>query len=314
MRTDVTMPEGLAARDLAVSKMLDGKIGYVRILGSMNEPTRKAFFDAFDELKGAKGILLDCRGMGGGGDSAAWAMAGRFYSKATNLGTSGTLMPSGEWQFDGPVVMLQDDREISSAETFTWAMTETDRAVSVGRPTAGGTIIPTSFKVPSGMFELKLGVTDRKTPILGNQPEGQGTPPDIHVPYEPVLLKEMGDPDMEVGRFVLVRLMDGEKRGSVIRDFPEAFFTKRARAGFVSWAKLLCRTKENPMPDFESTSFTLEANGESTPAGWAKEIAAQKAYEAMIAKEFPPGEAARKAFLEEHGGTRYGTAVKKGFN
>jgi hypothetical protein len=311
MHRDATMPEGLPPTGNAVSRMLDGKVGYIRILGSMNEPTRKAFFEAFDELKGAKGIVLDCRGMGGGGDAPAWAMAGRFYTKATNLGTSGTLMPSGDWQFEGPVVMLQDEREISSAETFTWAMTETGRAVSVGRPTAGGTIIPMSIQVPSGMFDLKLGVTDRKTPIKGIQPEGHGTPPDIFVPYEPVLLERFGDPVMGIGRDVLARLMEGEEKAKVVASYPASFGSKKA---LVSWVKRLCMTKENPMPDFAAAVTRLEQLGEKAPAGWAKEIAAQKAYEAMIANEFPPGEAARKAFLEKHGGSRYGAAVKKGFN
>jgi C-terminal processing protease CtpA/Prc len=313
-RRDVTMPEGLPRDGRAVSKMLDGKVGYIRILGSMDQSTRAEFFTAFDALKGAKAIVLDCRGMGGGSDRPAWAMAGRFYEKPTNLGTSGTLMPSGGWQFGGPVVMLQDEREISSAESFTWAMTETGRVVSVGRPTAGGTIIPTSFPAPSGLFDLQLGVTDRRTPIEGIQPEGHGTPPDIFVPYEPFLLRRHADPTLAVGLEVLTKLMDGAKKDDVVASYPGALLARRGvRDAFVAWERRICETKENLMPDFAGASERLRELGAKVPKSWAREIEAQKAYEAMVAAAFPPPEEARKAFLGKHGRTRYGAAVRKGF-
>ena len=38
-------------------------------------------------------------------------------------GLHGRIEASGSWQFDGPVVMLQDETEVSSAETFTCTST-----------------------------------------------------------------------------------------------------------------------------------------------------------------------------------------------
>jgi C-terminal processing protease CtpA/Prc len=154
--------------------------------------------------------------MGGGGDHPAWAMAGRFYEKSTPLEAGSTIQPTGGWQFAGPVVMLQDEREASSAETFTWAMVETGRVVSVGRPTAGMTIIPTTFDAPSGIFSFRMGVHDRYTPIKRVQPEGIGTPPDVFVPYAPHLLTEGQDPCRRVGLEILRRLVDDEDRKSVV--------------------------------------------------------------------------------------------------
>ena len=214
-RTVETLPEGLEARGGAVSVMLTDEVGYIRILGGMNESTEKDFFAAMEALREAKGILLDCRGMGGGGDGPAWAMAGRFYEKPTDLGINGTLKPSGDWQYTGPVVMLQDEREVSSAETFTWSMHETGRVLSVGRPTGGGTIIPSMFDAPSGLFSFRMGRTDRTTPIKRVQPEGIGTASDVFVPYEPVLLERFDDPIRAVAMDCLLLLIDGVKRDVV---------------------------------------------------------------------------------------------------
>ena len=61
-RQAVTMPARVKASGEAVSARLSADIGYVRILGGMNEKTREAFFEAFDALDGVKGIVLDCRG------------------------------------------------------------------------------------------------------------------------------------------------------------------------------------------------------------------------------------------------------------
>jgi C-terminal processing protease CtpA/Prc len=200
-RVRATLPPGVSYARGAVAKRLDDDVGYLRITGSMDDRTRAAFDTAFDALKGVRGILLDCRGMGGGGDGPAWAMAGRFKPKG--------IKATGPWQFEGPVVMLQDERMVSSAETFTWAMAESGRAVSVGRPTGGATIIPALFQAPSGMFRFRVGRHDRRTPFLKVQPEGIGTPPAVFVPYEPYLLERHTDPVYGVGLALLRELVAG---------------------------------------------------------------------------------------------------------
>jgi hypothetical protein len=138
---ECTWPEGVAPAEGAVAKMLETpwcrKLGYLRITGGMDEPTVAAFNKAFDSLKGMEACLLDCRWMGGGGDPQAWAMAGRFFKVGADNGEYGKLGPAGPWQFEGPLVMLQNENEVSSAETFTWAMTETVASRSDGRPAVG---------------------------------------------------------------------------------------------------------------------------------------------------------------------------------
>jgi hypothetical protein len=206
------LPEGVTWAEGAVSAMLPAtsgpKTGFLKITGSMDAATVKAFHASLDRLQGMEALLLDCRGMGGGGDDSAWEMNGRFFPKGADNGRHGRIPPSGTWQFSGPVVMLQDETEVSSAETFTWALSETGRAVSVGRPTGGWGIIPKRFRLPSGLAEFRLGVNDRPTPIKGIHTEGTGWPPDVLVPFGPELTA-LADPVRHVGLEILRVLRSG---------------------------------------------------------------------------------------------------------
>jgi peptidase S41-like protein len=210
--SEATLPEGVTSAEGAVSKILSvpglPKLGYIRITGGMDRATADAFHRAFDALKGMEALLLDCRGMGGGGDGEAWEMAGRLFPKGVANGNHGRIEPSGSWQFDGPVAMLQDELEVSSAETFTWAVSETGRAISVGRTTGGWGIIPNLFKCPSGLLEFRLGVNDRPTPIRGVRTEGIGWPPDFLLPLGPAFCAAT-DPAREIGLDVLRCLRAG---------------------------------------------------------------------------------------------------------
>ena len=57
-----------------------------------------AFHKAFDALKGMEALLLDCRGMGGGGDYQAWEMAGRLFTKTVPNGPGRRSKPTASWQ------------------------------------------------------------------------------------------------------------------------------------------------------------------------------------------------------------------------
>ncbi|MHC5009589.1 MAG: S41 family peptidase, partial [Planctomycetota bacterium] len=351
-RQAVTLPAGLEPDAPAVSRRIDGDLGYVRILGAMNDVTQDAFFAALEDVKDAPGIVLDCRGMGGGGDGAAWAMAGRFFTEDTPLDPGRVLEPSGDWSFTGPVVMLQDEREVSSAETFTWAMVETGRVVSVGRPTGGATIIPTSFELPSELVRFRMGVHDRKTPILRVQPEGIGTPPAILVPYDPVLLADGADPIRDIGLDVLRRLVAGDDRETVIDAYAGALGAdaerlRRARSyleseaglvlrdrlaeiveGLLAWEVTLCEADANPTPDFAGAAARIDAWEDTARAlgleeawnaakevreRWEAEIPAHQAYEAMIGTSLTPEASAVETFLSQYAETRYGKTVRRTF-
>ncbi len=224
--SSVELPDGVESAEGAVSTWLRAKwcdkIGYIRVTGSMDRATADTFHIAFDALEGMEVCLLDCRWMGGGGDGPAWEMAGRFFPDGADNGRHGRIEPSGAWQFAGPVVMLQNESMVSSAETFTWAMSETERAVSIGRPTGGWGIIPNGFQCPSGICDFRLGVNDRPTPIRGVRTEGVGWPPDVLVPYGPMFCAE-ADPVRDVGLDVLRLLRVGFPADEVRRDFAALF-------------------------------------------------------------------------------------------
>jgi len=222
------------------------RLGYLRITGGMNAETARAFHAALDALAGAEAILLDCRGMGGGGDGAAWEMAGRFFPAGADNGIHGRIEASGGWQYDGPLVMLQDESEVSSAETFTWAMSETERCVSVGRPTGGWGIIPAGFQCPSGLVDFRLGVNDRPTPIRGLRTEGVGWPADVRVPYGPVLCARP-DPVREVGLEVL-RALHGDNPLDQVRAAFAGLFAGEVE-GFRKQAARLARKAAGWSPE-----------------------------------------------------------------
>jgi hypothetical protein len=218
--------EGEGVRAGAVATVLAtewcSKVGYVRITGSMDDATVAAFHAAFDTLRDVEAVLLDCRGMGGGSDGAAWAMCGRFFSRGVANGIHGRIEASGTWQFDGPLVMLQDELEVSAAETFTWALCETKRCVSVGRPTGGWAIIPKGYKCPSGLVDFRLGVNARPTPIERRATEGIGWTPDVLVPYGPRLCAEH-DATRRIGLETLRLLHSGVERDEVAAIFGDLF-------------------------------------------------------------------------------------------
>ena len=329
-----TLPAGVKWAKGAVSTMLEAKwakVGYIRITGSMDQETVRAFHAACDRLEGMEALLLDCRRMGGGTDDCAWEMAGRFYPKGVANGAHGRITPSGRWQFDGPVVMLQDEVEVSSAETFTWAMSETERCVSVGRPTGGWGIIPKGYSCPSGIVSFRLGVTDRPTPIRRIHTEGVGWPPDVLVPYGPVLCARP-DPVFEIGLEVLRTLHGGQSRKKTVAAFHAAFHgkpdTKKGPARMLAKlgredlerrlaveTALLKLEKDLGPVDALGVSRRLETLAPRAKAAGVKgaltrltkavasakaEIAAQKAFLEMTDASFQASDADKKRFLASH--------------
>lgn len=350
-----TAPAGLKREEGAVATMLpaagETRVGYLRITGAMDAPTVAAFHQTLDTLRDMDALVLDCRGMGGGGDGFAWEIAGRFFPKGVDNGRNGRIEASGAWQFDGPVVMLQDAREVSSAETFTWAMSETGRAISVGQATGGWSIIPRAFRTPSGKLGFRLGVTDRGTPIQGVRTEGVGWPPDVLVPLGPLITSRPRWPlelatsiarcaheseDVEATRelFALLpagRIADFSKRAralaKTVRDLDLAAVAK-TYADDLELTLELERTLLTDVrpPDVLGCTRRLrtlapraKAAGAAKPLaalertlkGLKKEAAAQEDLLAALDADFGWSEKARAAFLDRHAGTSFAAFAKE---
>jgi hypothetical protein len=281
----------------------------------------------------------------------AWRMNGRFFGKGADNGRHGRIAASGSWQHDGPVVLLQGESDVSSAETFIWAMTETNRAISVGRPTGGWGIIPKRFECPSGLVTFRLGVNDRPTPIKGVHTEGAGWPPDVLVPFGPEMCA-LGNPENQVALEILRVLAAGLPLEATRSAFHDLFagnlaafraFSKNAGAkakGFegeklatlvgddlkaeMKLEVLLLRGESAPdalgaarrLPALaaraKAAGFGSQlAELEAAVKGAKAEAAAQEALLALPDPRFKATPEQRKAWLAKHGATKTGGVVRE---
>ncbi|MBN2046676.1 MAG: S41 family peptidase [Anaerolineaceae bacterium] len=173
--------------------------GYIKIptFGSRAGHDLVAEFDAaLDDLMDTPGLIIDLRGNGGGNSIYADQMAGRFFEAWFTYGTDtfGSRMPLRAWrrhwsylirprgaQYTQPVVILTDGQVMSSAELFAAAMVDTQRAVTIGRPTGGSSGNPTGFNLPNG-GKVRFSTADFQR-MDGQSIEGIGIEPTARVPY-----------------------------------------------------------------------------------------------------------------------------------
>lgn len=141
---DIVEMESTFAR----SAMLGNQIGYIRLpkfyVDFFNESNRDCSEDVRTELRalkaaGARGIIFDLRGNGGGSLPAAVGIAGHFIDKGpvVQVKTQGQRVrsyddpnPGVEW--DGPLVVLVDESTASASEIVAAALQDYGRAVIVG--------------------------------------------------------------------------------------------------------------------------------------------------------------------------------------
>ena len=141
---DIVEMEATFAR----SAMLGTNIGYIRLpkfyVDFFDESNRDCSEDVRTELRalkaaGARGIIFDLRGNGGGSLPAAVGIAGHFIDKGpvVQVKTQGQRVrsyddptPGVEW--DGPLVVLVDESTASASEIVAAALQDYGRAIIVG--------------------------------------------------------------------------------------------------------------------------------------------------------------------------------------
>ncbi|MGA0818660.1 MAG: carboxy terminal-processing peptidase [Schleiferiaceae bacterium] len=151
---DIVEMEATFAR----SALLGDGIGYIRLpkfyVDFFDESNRDCAEDVRNELRalkaaGARGIIFDLRGNGGGSLPAAVGIAGHFIDQGpvVQVKTQGQRVrsyddpaPGVEW--DGPLVVLVDESTASASEIVAAALQDYGRAIIVGtRQTFGkGTV------------------------------------------------------------------------------------------------------------------------------------------------------------------------------
>jgi hypothetical protein len=146
--------------------VLDG-VPYIFIGGWGSQSIRAADFDAaLERYRDSPALILDVRANGGGMDSLAFEIAGRFIRTSIGAGyvryrngpshadfgapVPRTVGPRGSWQYAGTVLVLIGRRSASSNESFIMSMGELPNVTLVGDRTAGSTANPGTFPLAGG--------------------------------------------------------------------------------------------------------------------------------------------------------------------
>jgi C-terminal processing protease CtpA/Prc len=169
-----------------------------------------AEFDAaLNELADAPGLILDLRRNGGGNSALAAEMAGRLLDEPFTYGREfyRQRLPTRAWWlwsermvtprppiYTGPVVVLIDTYNVSTAEEFIVALVDSGRAQTVGRRTGGSTGNPLVFQLPGdATAQFSTGDLRRQN---GMRIEGVGIEPDLPVAWTLEDVRRGRDPDV----------------------------------------------------------------------------------------------------------------------
>jgi len=162
-------PEDITAVPVAV--MLDSTTGYVRITTFMNDRAADELHAALTTLesRGMQRLVLDLRDNGGGRVDQAAQIAGEFLPKGdivyTAKGRKAEVTDTSRvsrsfWRSEKryPIVLMVNDGTASASEIVAGALQDHDRALVVGRPTFGKSLLMQGFPMSDGStIELVIG-------------------------------------------------------------------------------------------------------------------------------------------------------------
>ncbi|MBV9774277.1 MAG: PDZ domain-containing protein, partial [Gemmatimonadetes bacterium] len=156
--------------------MLDGETGYVRVTTFESARAGDDLHRALGTLegKGMQRLVLDLRDNGGGSVAEAAQVAGEFLPTGSVVYTSEgrkedvaktVKVERSAWRSERryPIVLLVNDGTASASELVAGALQDHDRALIVGRPTFGKSLIMRGFPLTDGSV-IMLVVGHLKTP------------------------------------------------------------------------------------------------------------------------------------------------------
>ncbi|RJO79439.1 protease [Nocardia panacis] len=182
------------------------EIGYLRVSGfsaytaartfeANSAELARALDTVFDgpRLAGLRGLVLDVRLNGGGSDSLALQLAGRFtdrsylaYTKKTRTADPRPIqVEPAHAPYTGPIAILTGGSTMSAGETFTQAMMgRPGRTLRIGQPTQGVFSDVLGRKLPgASRAEWSFGLPNEIFLTAdGRAFDGPGIPPDITEP------------------------------------------------------------------------------------------------------------------------------------
>jgi carboxyl-terminal processing protease len=177
-------------------------IVYVNLPSFGSDQVVREFDGVFDQIRQARGLILDVRRNGGGSTQNGYAILSRLVDKSVpgsrwksrkhiaaykawgrdeqwEEGTHGTIEPHATNHYGGPVVVLTGPETASAAEDFAVAFHASGRGKVVGQRTFGSTGQPLMVQLPGGGGARIC--TKRDTYPDGREFVGIGVIPDVEI-------------------------------------------------------------------------------------------------------------------------------------
>jgi carboxyl-terminal processing protease len=191
-------------------------VGYIRV-PTFGTDLVAQFDAALDRLMDAPGLVLDVRGNGGGNSAFGDQMAGRLLGQPFVYGRDNYAgrLPTRAWRrwfafavsprepvYTGPVVVIVETANASSAEQFLISLVDSDRIRTVGRRTGGASANPVRFRLP-GDYDARFSTADFHRND-GTSIEGVGIIPDLEVAWTLEDFRQGRDPDLAAAERLLL--------------------------------------------------------------------------------------------------------------
>ncbi len=195
------MKRGEISRDMVTFSMLDGGVGYMRIVqfGGNCEAEFGEALDYFAE-QSAKGIVIDLRNNPGGYLNVVVAVLDKLLPEGTVVYTEDKqgnreTFTSDASCIETPIVLLVNANTASAAEIFAGAVQDYDRGEVVGTTTYGKGVVQNILEIETGAG-IKITSSQYFTP-KGRSIDGNGIYPDVYVGSQ---VSGVPDPDTDAFR------------------------------------------------------------------------------------------------------------------
>jgi tricorn protease len=170
-------------RKAMVSKLSDGKIGYLHIK-AMDAPSLAKFQLDLAENQDKAGLIIDERFNGGGGiDQELLEILNQRKAYQTTRNRDSLDVKRPAQAYFGPMVVLQNERSASDAEMFPDGFRRLGLGKIIGVPTMGAVIGTGSFTLMDGSVLRTPGAGVYSS--TGENLENYGVPPDVLVDNGP---------------------------------------------------------------------------------------------------------------------------------
>jgi len=159
-----------------VVMMLDGETGYVRVTTFSNERAAEDLHNGLGRLEeqGMRRLVLDLRDNGGGMVDEATRVASEFLPAGATVYVSegrkaevrdSVVVRRSFWRRERqyPIVVMVNEGTASASELVAGALQDHDRALIVGRPTFGKSLLMSGFPLSDGSI-IMLTIGHIKTP------------------------------------------------------------------------------------------------------------------------------------------------------